>query len=140
MKLREYLSAKTLTANEFGRRIGVSQAAVTRYASGARIPEPKTMRRIVEATGGAVTPNDFYDLPAPPQPRRKVVKVRIDEGLMEEAREFGTDFETLADRALEAAIIDAKRQRWREDNRDAIAEANEELARNGLWSDGLRLF
>ena len=140
MKLKDYLLAKSLTAAEFGRRIGVSQAAVTRYASGKRIPGEGIMRRIARETAGAVTPNDFYDVAPMPAARRKAIRLKVDAGLMEEAREWGTDLEALADRALESAIAEARRQCWREENREAIAEANEELAQRGLWSDGLRLF
>ena len=32
------------------------------------------------------------------------------------------------------------RRKWRDDNREAIEEANAELGENGLWSDGLRPF
>jgi len=137
MKLKEYLALAGLTATEFGHLIGVSQAAVTRYASGARIPETQTMGRIVEATGGTVTPNDFYDLRLQPKPPHKA---HVNEGLMEEAREFGSNGGTPVRLTLESAILDERRRRWREENRQAIAEANAELVERGLWSDDLRLF
>jgi transcriptional regulator with XRE-family HTH domain len=107
MKLRDYLASKSITAAEFGRRIKVSQAAVTRYAAGDRIPEPSVMRRIARVTRGAVAPNDFYGLESSDRrgtPRRSV-----------------------------------KAEEWRRKNQTAIAEANDELARNGLWSKGLDL-
>jgi transcriptional regulator with XRE-family HTH domain len=107
MKLKDYLASKSITAAEFGRRIKVSQAAVTRYAAGDRIPEPDIMRRIARITGGIVSPNDFYG-PAPPNRRR------------------GSRPRT-------------KAEQGRRENRRAIAEANDELTRNGLWSKGLDL-
>jgi transcriptional regulator with XRE-family HTH domain len=59
MKLSSYLDAAKETHEAFAKRIGVSQAAVSRYAAGARLPRPEVLHRIVEATGGKVTANDF---------------------------------------------------------------------------------
>lgn len=61
MTLDEFLSSSETTEAAFARRIGVAQQAVNRYRRG-RIPERAIMRRIVEATGGAVQPNDFYGI------------------------------------------------------------------------------
>ena len=142
MKLQSYLVSRDYPAREFSRRLGVSPAAVARYASGKRIPSPAIMRRIVTETDGAVTPNDFYDVPVPATdaPGRTVVTFMVDEDLLAEAKRLGTDLTAVAERALAAALNDARRARWREENAAAIAEANRELERNGLWSDGLRQF
>ena len=59
MKLRDYLSSHGLTTADFAEVIGVSQASVSRYASGARRPEWTVLGRIVMATNGRVTANDF---------------------------------------------------------------------------------
>ena len=59
MTLTEYLAQQDLDAGRFAEKIGVSGEAVRRYALGRRTPRPAIMRRIVEATGGAVQPNDF---------------------------------------------------------------------------------
>ena len=62
MKLRAYLnqgghgSLKALSA-----RLGVSKQSIALWASGKRMPRRDAMARILEATGGAVTVNDFYD-------------------------------------------------------------------------------
>lgn len=63
MTLSDFIDAQGLTAAEFGGRIGVSRGAVLRYATGERIPRAEIMAKIFGATGGAVAPNDFYDLP-----------------------------------------------------------------------------
>jgi len=65
MKLRDYMRREGMTAAELATLIGVSTAAVVRYRNGTRRPSPEVMRRIAHVTGGAVLPNDFYDLPAP---------------------------------------------------------------------------
>jgi len=59
MKLMEYLSQEGLTTDAFAEKIGVSQGAVSRYATGQRFPVRAILRRIANATDGAVTANDF---------------------------------------------------------------------------------
>jgi len=62
MKLADYLSRHGITEKAFGELISASQAAINRYKRG-RVPTPEHMRSIIEKTGGAVTPNDFFDVP-----------------------------------------------------------------------------
>lgn len=62
MKLAEYLAANGLSQAEFAKIIEASQVAVSRYASGRRMPRPARLLRIKEATGGLVTGNDFLEL------------------------------------------------------------------------------
>lgn len=62
MKLSEYLRNKGLSAAGFGRVAGLgSRQLVHKYLSGERFPTPENLRRIREATGGAVTADDFVD-------------------------------------------------------------------------------
>lgn len=65
MKLQKYLDLNNLTAAAFAREIGVSRSYVTRLCRGLQRPGPDLMGLIGERTGGHVTPNDFFDLPAP---------------------------------------------------------------------------
>lgn len=44
--------------------IGATEIAVRRYCRGERIPARDKMENIWRATGGAVTPNDFYEFTA----------------------------------------------------------------------------
>lgn len=67
MKLGSHLAENGITHAEFASRIRTSQAAVTRYVLGQRIPRPEVIARIREATGGEVTANDFFPQPAPEQ-------------------------------------------------------------------------
>lgn len=62
MTLDDYLKASDLTEEAFAKRLSVSQPAVHRYRNG-RIPTPDVMQKIIEATDGAVTANDFFQLP-----------------------------------------------------------------------------
>lgn len=60
MKLADWLASKEMTREKFAELIEVSPASVSGYAAGNHIPVRSTMQRIVEATGGAVQPQDFY--------------------------------------------------------------------------------
>jgi transcriptional regulator with XRE-family HTH domain len=61
MTLRDYLDREGLTLAAFAKRIGTDHArTVERYAKGLTIPDRQMMPRIVDATGGQVTPNDFF--------------------------------------------------------------------------------
>ena len=65
MNLRQWMDRDGVTVPDLQGRIGVgSRNTVYRYLRGEQIPEPKIMRRIVAETGGAVTPNDFYEIAA----------------------------------------------------------------------------
>lgn len=63
MTLKDFLAAlgdqPSVVAASFAARIGVSRQAVERYRDG-RVPRPEHIRKIFEATGGAVRPDDFY--------------------------------------------------------------------------------
>lgn len=62
-KLRDYLVRENLTLEEFGERIGRTGASVSRYVTGHRRPSWPTMNRIIRATNGEITANDFADGP-----------------------------------------------------------------------------
>jgi hypothetical protein len=68
MRWGEWISDRKLSWAEAGRRIGVSTSEARHFAHG-RVPRKPTMQRIYLATGGQVTPNDFYDLPKLPETR-----------------------------------------------------------------------
>lgn len=61
MNLKDWLRARNVKPMEFARRIGHSAAAVSRWCDGLRVPEPPIAKKIREATGGEVTPDDFHD-------------------------------------------------------------------------------
>jgi transcriptional regulator with XRE-family HTH domain len=61
MDLRRYLEKEKIRVAAFADAVDVSVQALYRYMHGERIPERKVMLRIIQATGGKVTPNDFFD-------------------------------------------------------------------------------
>jgi len=60
MKLNDFLADNGLSHTQFGERVGVSQAAISRYANGLRIPKPDVIERIEAETDGKVTAADHY--------------------------------------------------------------------------------
>ena len=62
MRLADYLRREGLTASAFARRIGRSEATVSRILRGINRPDWSTLEAIRKATDGAVTPNDFFDV------------------------------------------------------------------------------
>jgi transcriptional regulator with XRE-family HTH domain len=59
MRLDQYLSHIGVSDAEFGARIGRSRSAISRLRRGKTTPDWNTVSRIVVATNGAVTANDF---------------------------------------------------------------------------------
>jgi antitoxin CcdA len=66
------------------------------------------------------------------------LSVRAD--LVRRARELKLNLSDLLQQALERAIREAERRAWLADNDDAIDQYNEQVARRGVFSDGLRRF
>ena len=70
MKLIDYLNSQKLTQAAFARILNDSPQNVSRYVGG-RKPDDEKMQAIIDATGGLVQPNDFYDVVLPPSvPKR----------------------------------------------------------------------
>lgn len=68
MKLGDYLREEGEAVSAFAERIGTSAETVRRYVNGTRWPERENAERIVAATGGKVTPNDFLGLEPEAEP------------------------------------------------------------------------
>lgn len=64
MKLAAYMELNGLNAEAFAALIDRKPITVARYLNGTRIPRKAEMGRIHTVTGGAVQPNDFYELPS----------------------------------------------------------------------------
>ena len=59
MTLAKWLKVKKITQSKFAQLIGVSDASVSLWLNGSRIPRPKAMLRISKITGGSVRPQEF---------------------------------------------------------------------------------
>ena len=71
MKLEKYMRENVLNDAQIAERIGVTKMAVYWYRRGRRFPRPEVMMKIVEITGGAVQPSDFYAAHSPKPSRAK---------------------------------------------------------------------
>lgn len=60
MKLGKYLKANRISEIEFAATVGVTVSAVRKWRGGHRTPSASFMRKIVTATCGQVSPNDFF--------------------------------------------------------------------------------
>ena len=70
---------------------------------------------------------------------RKPVNVSLDADLIAQAKALDLNLSRALEEGLRARVKAEQARRWREENAEAIRLSNEELDRNGLWSDGLRL-
>ena len=66
--------------------------------------------------------------------RKKAVNLYVDAQLLDAAKEQGLNLSALLERALKQE----QAHRWLEENRQAIEATNEDVRKNGMWSDGLR--
>jgi antitoxin CcdA len=66
------------------------------------------------------------------------VSIRID--LLEAARDSKLNLSATLERALVEELKQVQRQKWREDNREAIAAHSDFVEQHGVFSDGLRSF
>lgn len=64
MTLKDYLAQAGNTATKLAEATGVSVSTITRAAEGRTMPTRELMANIFKATGGAVTPNDFFGIAA----------------------------------------------------------------------------
>ena len=62
MKLPEYLAQHEISTKTFAGFMDTTEEAVRLWIVGQRIPRKNFMEDIARVTGGAVQPNDFYDI------------------------------------------------------------------------------
>jgi antitoxin CcdA len=65
--------------------------------------------------------------------RKQTVELTLDSDLVAAAEAAGIDLSALLEKALRESNSRERATRWREENREAIAASNAELATNGLW-------
>lgn len=69
MKLSRYLKLNALSDAAFAELVGATAFAVGKWRRGERTPRGAFMRKIIIATSGSVTPNDFLSLSDEVAPR-----------------------------------------------------------------------
>jgi hypothetical protein len=63
MKLADHLKRVGKSPEAFAPQLGTTGQTIRRWLSGECVPRREMMVRIFEATGGAVTADDFFGLP-----------------------------------------------------------------------------
>ncbi len=71
---------------------------------------------------------------------KKAVNLSLDQALLAKAKAEGLNLSAELEQSVRARISSIEAERWKRENAEAIRHNNEELERNGLWSDGYRLF
>ncbi len=61
MTLKSYLKMKGIKPDDFADSVGFSKGGVLKWISGERYPRHEAISKIMEATNGAVTANDFQE-------------------------------------------------------------------------------
>ena len=67
-------------------------------------------------------------------------RLDVNSDLLEKARELGINLSATLEEALAAEVSVRARERWRDENREAIQAYNEHVAQHGVFSAGLRGF
>ena len=77
-------------------------------------------------------------------PTRKAPKqatnLSIDRELLDAAREAGVNLSAALEEALREKVAVARREKWKRENAEAIAEYNDFIAEHGIFSEGQRSF
>ena len=71
MKLTEYRKTRGMTVSALARHLGKAHETVRRWENGEAVPRKAEVEAIFRWSGGAVAPEDWYDLP----PRRAAAVV-----------------------------------------------------------------
>jgi antitoxin CcdA len=71
---------------------------------------------------------------------KRATNVSVRSDLLDSARKAGLNLSATLESALERALAEEKRKRWREENREAIESYNEHVEKHGTFSDDVRSF
>ncbi len=71
---------------------------------------------------------------------RRATNVTLPEALLRDARGMGINLSHACERGLAAEVADARRQRWLEENKDAMDAWNGHVAEHGLPLAAFRQF
>ena len=77
-----------------------------------------------------------YDLHAVKRP----VSLSINSDLLDQVKALNVNLSAMAEAAFADYLLQTRRQKWLEENTQAIADLNAFVEQNGVFSDGLRSF
>jgi len=136
MELADWMTKANVSAAELARRCGVHLVTVYKWRAGNNFPRASQLQALVEATGGAVTANDFVGLA---NSEKRKGNTEMMPGLAE-AQSLGLDAAAIAARAVQEAILSEKARRWLEENREAIDAHSRWVEEHGLPLAEYRMF
>ena len=67
-----------------------------------------------------------------PNAPKKATNVSLNSDLVEQARALNINLSRACERGIEVQIAEVRAKQWREENREAIAYANEHFEKHGL--------
>lgn len=79
-------------------------------------------------------------LPYDPKSPKKPTNLSINSDLLQKTREMGVNLSAELEKALVEILNQRQREQWLAENQEAITTYNDHVARNGVWSEGLRSF
>ncbi|MBI3013571.1 MAG: type II toxin-antitoxin system CcdA family antitoxin [Candidatus Tectomicrobia bacterium] len=75
-----------------------------------------------------------------PNAPKKSTNLSVNSDLLRQARENRINLSQTLEQRLAELLLEEKRRRWREENREAIEAYNQRIGTRGVFSDGLRRF
>jgi antitoxin CcdA len=72
--------------------------------------------------------------------KKKATNVSINEDLLKKVKSYKINISSSIEKTLEELVKQEESKRWEEENIEAINDYNNRIAKNGLFSDGLRSF
>jgi antitoxin CcdA len=71
---------------------------------------------------------------------KQATNLSIDRDLLNAARAAGVNLSAALEEALQQKVAAARREQWKRENAEAIAEYNDRVAEQGVFSEGHRSF
>jgi antitoxin CcdA len=71
---------------------------------------------------------------------KQATNLSINRDLLNAAREAGINLSAALEEALQEKVAAARREKWKRENAEAIAEYNDLVAEHGVFSEGQRSF
>ncbi len=72
--------------------------------------------------------------------KKRATNISINSDLLEKAKKYKINISANVEKTLEELIKQEEIKNWEKENQEAIASYNERIAKNGVFSDGLRSF
>jgi antitoxin CcdA len=75
-----------------------------------------------------------------PQAPKKAANLSVNSDLLTQAKQFNINLSATLEKALSEEVRKSKEKTWLEENKEALALANQFVEKHGLFSDKYRMF